>query len=80
MSPSRDEPEGQTVAKFIQICASQNDLFALDEQGNVYQYNFTAKAWEKLVASRSQESPARNDPRNPRRSANESLLGNRSTT
>ena len=62
------------MTKFIQICASQNDLFALDEQGTVYQYNFTAKSWEKLVASRSQESPARSDPRNPRRRAVESLL------
>jgi hypothetical protein len=50
-----------TGAKFIQICASQNDLFALDEQGNIYQYNFTAKAWETLVASRSQESPERGE-------------------
>ena len=74
MSPSRDKPEGQTVAKFIQICASQNDLFALDEQGNIYQYNFTAKAWEKLVASRSQESPARSDPRNTRQRTAESPL------
>jgi hypothetical protein len=41
--------------KFIQICASQNDLFALDEDGNIYQYNFNAKAWVKLIASRSYE-------------------------
>jgi hypothetical protein len=75
MNTSHDTLEGQTVAKFIQICASQNDLFALDEQGNVYQYNFTAKAWEKLVASRSQESPERSDPRNTRLHANGSLLG-----
>ena len=67
MNPSRDKLEGQTVAKFIQICASQNDLFALDEQGNVHQYNFTANEWEKLVASRSQESPERSDQRNTRR-------------
>src|SRR6185436_5161749 len=45
--------EGQTAAKFIQICASQNDLFALDEAGNIYQYNFTATTREKLVAARS---------------------------
>jgi len=32
----RDEPVGQPVAKFIQICASQNDLFALDEEGSIY--------------------------------------------
>jgi hypothetical protein len=53
MHTSRDDPAGQTAAKFIQICASQNDLFALDEEGNVYQYDFNAKTWEKLVASRS---------------------------
>jgi len=75
VNTSRDTLEGQTVAKFIQICASQNDLFALDEQGNVYQYNFTAEAWDQLVASRSQESPARSDPRNTRLPANGSLLG-----
>jgi hypothetical protein len=44
---------GTVSQKFIQICASQNDLFALDREGNVYQYNFNAKAWTQLVASRS---------------------------
>jgi len=34
----------QAPAKFIQICASQDDLFALDEVGNIHQYNFNAKA------------------------------------
>jgi len=33
------------MAKFIQICASQNDLFALDEEGVIYQYHFNAKTW-----------------------------------
>jgi hypothetical protein len=51
----RSTPRGQTGARFIQTCASQNDLFALDAEGGVHQYNFTAKAWEKLVASRSPE-------------------------
>ena len=46
------------TTKFIQICASQNDLFALDEEGNIYQYNFNARAWLKLVASRSHEGHA----------------------
>ena len=41
------------MAKFIQICASQNDLFALDDDGNIHQYNFNAKRWMKLLASRS---------------------------
>jgi hypothetical protein len=45
----------QAPAKFIQICASQDDLFALDVEGNIYQYNFNEKTWGKLVASRSHE-------------------------
>jgi hypothetical protein len=40
-------------AKLIQICASQNDLFALDSDGTVYQYDFNAKMWERLDARRS---------------------------
>ncbi len=50
-----DRPRDQTAAKFIQICASQDDLFALDEEGNIYQYNFSVKTWVTLVASRSYE-------------------------
>lgn len=57
MNPSHDEVE--ELAQFIQICASQNDLFALDGQGNVYQFNFNASTWEKLAASRSREGPKR---------------------
>ena len=53
-----DRPGEQPVAKFIQICASQDDLFALDEEGNTYQYNFNEKTWVKLVASRSHEGRA----------------------
>ena len=58
-STSRGEREG--FATFVQICASQNDLFALDGQGNVYQYNFNATTWEKLAASRSHQGPTRGD-------------------
>jgi hypothetical protein len=54
-------PDKGTAPKFIQICASQNDLFALDGEGSIYQYNFTSQTWQKLVASRSDESPARGD-------------------
>ena len=36
------------MAKLIQICASQNDLFGLDGDGIVYQYNFNSNAWTKL--------------------------------
>jgi hypothetical protein len=63
MNSSRDEVEG--LAQFIQICASQNDLFALDGQGNVYQFNFDASTWEKLAASRSREGPRRSDHTRP---------------
>ena len=44
---------GKTVTKFIQICASQDDLFALDEGGSIFQYNFNTKTWVELLASRS---------------------------
>jgi len=37
------------------------DLFALDREGNVFQYNFTAQTWEKLVATRSHEAPGRGE-------------------
>jgi hypothetical protein len=43
------------MTKFIHICASNDDLFALDDEGQVYQYNFTAKTWVRLVQSRSHE-------------------------
>jgi len=43
------------MAKFIQICASQNDLFGLDDQGDVFQYNFKVKTWVKLIVERSSE-------------------------
>lgn len=65
MNTSHEEPEGQAGAKFIQICASQNDLFALDEEGNIYQYNFDSKTWERLVASRSHKGPERGDRGGP---------------
>lgn len=41
------------MKKFVQICASQNDLFALDEDGAVYRHNFNTKAWVKLPHSPS---------------------------
>ena len=49
------ESVSQAPAKFIQICASRDDLFALDEEGNIYQYNFNVKSWAKLVAGHSYE-------------------------
>jgi len=43
------------MSKFIQICASQNDLFGLDDRGDVFQYNFKVKTWMKLVVERNSE-------------------------
>jgi hypothetical protein len=36
------------MTKLIQICASRNDLFGLDGDGMVYQYNFNSNTWTKL--------------------------------
>jgi hypothetical protein len=46
---------GSDMTKFVQICASQNDLFALDAEGDIYQYHFNIKAWVKLIANRESE-------------------------
>jgi hypothetical protein len=59
MTTPRDKPAGPAASRFMQICASRNDLFALDAEGSIHQYNFTAKSWEQLVASRSHEAPER---------------------
>lgn len=58
---SAEKPGRQSMAKFVQICASQNDLFALDEEGHIHQYNFNTKAWEQLAGARSDDVPARRD-------------------
>lgn len=44
------------MAKLLQICASQNDLFGLDENGHVYQYNFNTSTWMALGHRRSSEA------------------------
>jgi hypothetical protein len=36
------------MAKLIQITASQNDLFGLDSDGFVCQYNFNTNKWMEL--------------------------------
>jgi len=59
MSPRADDT--RRTAKFVQVCASQNDLFALDEDGSIHQYNFTAKAWEALDAARAPDGPERGE-------------------
>lgn len=49
----------QATARFIQICASQNDLFALDERGSIYRYNFSTKAWATLDTDVDGSAPKR---------------------
>ena len=46
------------MARFIQICASQDDLFALDDRGDIYQFNFHTKTWMELAGGRSHEEGA----------------------
>jgi hypothetical protein len=61
------DPRRTDMGKFVQICASQDDLFALDDKGDVYQYNFTTKTWIKLVPSRSYEGVLSEQARSHRR-------------
>jgi hypothetical protein len=46
------------LAKLIQICASANDLFGLDDEGRVYQYNFNTSTWRDLGRGRSTQAEA----------------------
>ncbi len=54
----------RSTPKLIQICASQNDLFGLDDDGRVYQYNFNTSHWMPLGHGRSTEAgaPSADDP------------------
>jgi hypothetical protein len=40
------------MAKLIQICASENDLFGLDADGAAYHYNFNTDTWMRLGRGR----------------------------
>jgi hypothetical protein len=41
------------MPKLIQICASQNDLFGLDDDGMVHRYNFNTNSWMRIDAGKS---------------------------
>jgi len=60
------------LAPFIQICASEDDLFALDGQGEVYQYNFHAKTWLKLESRQPDDTAKPDDTPKTRRRDGES--------
>jgi hypothetical protein len=51
------------MERLRQICASHNDLFGLDEKGEVYQYNFKRKAWVKLAHGGDGEATELESPR-----------------
>jgi hypothetical protein len=56
------------MPKLIQICASENDLFGLDGDGIVYQYNFKMNNWMSLGHGRDDhEEPPVADERTPSR-------------
>ena len=59
------------MAKLIQICASQNDLFALDGEGVVYQYNFKTSRWTKLDHAGAGAETGNGPPGSDRRAAKE---------
>jgi hypothetical protein len=46
------------MAKLIQICASENDLFGLDSDGVVYHYNFNTSSWMRLGGGKQDSSGA----------------------
>jgi hypothetical protein len=46
------------MAKLVQICASANDLFGLDADGAVYQYNFKTDKWMGLGHGRRDHGSA----------------------
>jgi hypothetical protein len=58
MAADPREQTGEHMAKLIQICASQDDLFGLDDAGTVYQYNFSTKSWIELGGARHDQRPA----------------------
>jgi hypothetical protein len=62
------------MARLVQICASENDLFGLDGEGIVYQFNFNTNDWVKLGRNERRDAstaevPAGSGPRRPRNAA-----------
>ena len=57
------------MAKLIQITASQNDLFGLDSDGVVCQYNFNTNNWMALGDERGGRDDSVPRGSRPRRAA-----------
>lgn len=49
------------MTRIIQICASRNDLFGLDETGAVYRYNFNTKEWALLPSGQRGSTPSHSE-------------------
>ena len=49
------------MAKLIQICASDNDLFGLDDEGSTYHYNFNTENWMRLGRGRASNTASERD-------------------
>jgi len=56
----------EPMVKLTQICASENDLFGLDGEGVVYQYNFKTNSWTKLGEGRTEGGDASSADRQTR--------------
>jgi hypothetical protein len=50
------------MAKLIQICASENDLFGLDGDGVAYHYNFNTNKWVRLGSGTQEGTRAAEGP------------------
>ena len=61
--------------KLIQICASQNDLFGLDGEGHVYQYNFNTNGWICIGPGRSASGGPTTSPAQYPESRRDDALG-----
>jgi hypothetical protein len=53
------------MATLIQICASYNDLFGLDSDGVVHQYNFNTNSWISIGRGRHEGKSPRLDNTSP---------------
>ena len=63
------------MAKLIQICASENDLFGLDADGRVYHYNFKTNNWVKLGRAQRDHGGARRGEGPPRSAKPDGVQG-----
>jgi hypothetical protein len=44
-------------SKFIQISATDDELYALDDQGRAWKYDYRGERWEPLPTTREGEKP-----------------------